>query len=253
MNAIYETRGRAKEYCPLAVNLYTGCSHGCVYCYSPDVTHRDREKFKTDPQPRKGIMVQLIKDAKLLAKLNKQADRGPVLLCFTCDPYQPLEETTMFTRNAIWLLHEYGIRVTILTKAGLLAQRDFDLYKPGDSFGTTLTCLDSAQSQVWEPGAALPAERIANLWAAHEKKGISTWVSCEPVIYPETTLDLIRATHRFVDMFKVGKMNYIERLPPEFQHQVEGILWHNFARDVVRLLNELGAKYYIKRDLAQWL
>ncbi|GAJ10528.1 unnamed protein product, partial [marine sediment metagenome] len=31
MKAIYETRGRAREYCGLAINLYTGCEHRCVY------------------------------------------------------------------------------------------------------------------------------------------------------------------------------------------------------------------------------
>ena len=42
---IYETRGRAREYCELAANLYRGCSHGCIYCYAPSATYKTRENF----------------------------------------------------------------------------------------------------------------------------------------------------------------------------------------------------------------
>ena len=35
MNAIYEPKGAAREYAELACNLYTGCNHGCLYCYAP--------------------------------------------------------------------------------------------------------------------------------------------------------------------------------------------------------------------------
>jgi DNA repair photolyase len=59
----------------------------------------------------------------------------------------------------------------------------------------------------WEPGAALPEEKINSLRRAHEK-GIKTWVSLEPVLYPEITLEIIRRTYGFVDEFKVGTLNY---------------------------------------------
>lgn len=39
MKAIYETKGRAREFCELAINLYTGCRHRCSYCYGADYTH----------------------------------------------------------------------------------------------------------------------------------------------------------------------------------------------------------------------
>ena len=35
MKIIYEPKGKALEYAPLACNLYKGCPHGCRYCYGP--------------------------------------------------------------------------------------------------------------------------------------------------------------------------------------------------------------------------
>ena len=59
---IYEPRGRAGEYAPLAVNLYRGCGHGCIYCYAPEATFIDRREF-VKATPRQGIIEKLEKDA----------------------------------------------------------------------------------------------------------------------------------------------------------------------------------------------
>ena len=40
MGYIYEPKGRAREYGELALNLYSGCRHGCKYCYVPAVLRR---------------------------------------------------------------------------------------------------------------------------------------------------------------------------------------------------------------------
>jgi DNA repair photolyase len=155
-SVIYEPRGKAREYSPLAVNLYSGCSHECEYCYSPAYIHVSREDFY-QPKPRKDILQRINLDAN---KLKQKHEKGPVLLCFTCDPYQPIDEKYQLSRQAIQILHSSGLNVMILTKGGLRAQRDFDLLNEKDLFGVTLTNLDSAFSLKWEPGAALPVERI---------------------------------------------------------------------------------------------
>ncbi|MBI4595996.1 MAG: hypothetical protein HY730_06410 [Candidatus Tectomicrobia bacterium] len=193
------------------------------------------------PRPRENILEKLILDLK---KLQLKHEPGPVLLCFTCDPYQPIDEQYQLTRKAIQILHSYNLNVMILTKGGHRAKRDFDLLTRRDWFGVTLTNLDNKLSLKWEPDAALPGERIESLFRAHQR-GIKTWVSLEPVLYPEVTLEIIKRTHDFVDVFKVGTLNY--------HLHSKSIDWHKFAVNVKSLLSELDCDYYLKEDLQKWL
>ena len=237
---IYQPKGKAGEYSKLAVNLYTGCSHHCVYCYAPSFIRTTAEIFN-QPQPRKDIVLKIYQDARIL---SGEHQTGSILLCFTCDPYQPIDEHYQLSRQAIQIMHACNFNVMILTKGGQRAERDFDLLTGNDRFGVTLTNLDNKLSAHWEPGAALPDERINSLLRAHEK-GIKTWVSLEPVLYPGVTLEIIRQTHGFVDEFKVGKLNY--------HPHSQSVDWHKFAVDVQQVLTEFKCNYYLKEDLRKWL
>jgi len=236
MPVIYEPSGRAREYAALAANLYTGCSHGCKYCYVPTALRRDREQFHANPQPRARILTELKKDCLKLRGQNVP----PVLFSFTTDPYQPIDEEYQLTRLGIQALHENGLAVEILTKGGMKASRNFDLLTEKDAFATTLTFINHDQSREWEPNAALPADRIRTMKLAYSK-GIRVWASLEPVIDPEQSLELIRLTHTFVDLFKVGKLNH--------HPHAEKINWHDFGWRAKKLLESLGCNYYLKHDL----
>jgi DNA repair photolyase len=99
MEIIYEPKGKAKEYCNLAVNLYKGCNHGCKYCYAPSATFTKRKKFNNHQEPRKNIIEKLKKDAEKHPGNGQQ-----VLLSFTSDPYQHLDQELQLTRQAIKIL-----------------------------------------------------------------------------------------------------------------------------------------------------
>ncbi len=236
MPIIYEPSGKALEYSPLAANLYAGCGHRCVYCYAPLALKRTREMFYS-AKLRDGMLIQLEKDAKKYAGTKKNC-----LLCFTCDPYQPIDEKWKLTRQAIRTLNEQNIPVTILTKGGRRAERDFDLLvkNPLNAFAATLTHDRLDISEQWEPGAAPPTERIASLKKAHAL-GVQTWVSFEPVFDPDAVYRLIDKTWNFVDLYKVGKLNYHPR--------AKEIDWPEFLNRVVKQLKSRGKKYYIKEDL----
>ncbi|HDY87414.1 MAG TPA: radical SAM protein [bacterium] len=235
MKVIYEPAGRAKEYCDLALNIYTGCDHACKYCYAPQVIHRTREEYK-NVYPRKQILTNVRNEAH-------QFKGREVLLSFISDPYPTLEIEYKVTRRIIETFVKEGVVPVILTKSSF-ADRDFDLLKQANGrYGTTLTFSDEIKSKEWEPGAGTPAERILNLRKAKEQ-GIRTWVSLEPVIVPKETLKIIDLTWEFVDEYKVGKLNYL----PEAQR----IDWEWFLKNVKEKLDGYGKTYYIKRDLAKF-
>jgi len=235
MRIIYYTSGRAKEYCNMALNLYDGCTHGCIYCYGPETLHLTREQYSV-PKMKPDAFKKLEMD---VAFMYDHANWGPVLMSFSCDPYMPGVESD--TQLAMRIFNRYSINYKILTKAGAVVRDDFNLYKGFDEFGTTLTFNNCSDSLLWEPSAALPEVRLKNLEVAHDYK-IRTWVSCEPVVYPEQTLSLIEKSAKYVDTYKIGKLNY--------HPLAEQVNWTKFARDVVALLRKLKKSYYIKKDLA---
>lgn len=238
MKAIYEPKGKAKEYGDLAINIYRGCGHGCLYCYAPDILHMDRKEFTNQPVVREGLIDALAKEAP------KYAGRE-IFLCFTCDLYAPIDEELQITRQAIKILKENNMTVRILTKGGMRAIRDFDLLERGrDWFGTTMTFWSAEQSRKWEPQAATPKERydvIKSAWLM----GIRTWISLEPVICPDQTLEIINRTHKFVDEYRIGKWHYDKRS--------KAIDWSDFLRKATGLLKAHRKDYQIKEDLKIYL
>ena len=238
---LYEPKGPAREYAALAFNMYSGCEHACTYCYAPSATRKKRDAFYNEFAPRDNILMRLDKDAAKLIK--KGVKKDPVLLSFTCDPYQPMEEEFRLTQRSINILNANGFPVEILTKAGKLAQRDFDLLAKHDfnKFGTSLTFTSTKQSKGWEPKAATPIQRINNLKAA-KKLGISTWVSLEPIIIPQKSYDLIDMTHEFVDFYGVGKLNH--------DNKISGIFnWKEVREKIIEKLNKYKKKYRLHATL----
>ena len=239
MKVIYE-RPRG-EYAELGLNLYGGCSHGCTYCYNK---REDRPQGLPYDQPTRKASLPNIQDDLMI--LQGVHDKRPVHISFVGDPYdmgrkgsdkssgllQYLPPGSInndsYTRSVIKTFRACDHPFQILTKGGMLATKDFDLYGPNDWFGATLTFDNDADSKEWEPGAALPADRIEALKEAHDL-GIQTWVSCEPVIKPEQTLHLIELTYEFVDLFWIGKINHNAALEitidwPKFRSEAEALL-----------------------------
>ncbi len=237
MRVVYEPKGAAREYAPLAVNLYRGCSHGCGYCFGPRVLHMKRRKF-AQPALRDGVLDKLEGDC---VELRERGCEDEILLCFTCDPYAADLDTSP-TRRALDIIGRHGLPALVLQQGGIRAARDFDLLERcGFRFGVTLVFADDALRQEWEPHASSVASRILAIRAAHER-GIPTWVSLEPVIDPAEALRVIQDLHEYVDEWKVGKVNHM----PELEPRVD---WVAFRRDVTTLLDSLGATHYLKKSL----
>lgn len=207
LQVVYEPKGRAAEYAPLAANLYDGCPHACSYCYVPGILRRHRLDFHEAAMPRRDVLAKLQADCR---KLAAAADSREILLCFTCDPY-PFGWPTTTTRQVLDIIGSAGLRATVLTKNGPAAVRDFDLLsKYGFRFGTSLSFLDDAACWEWEPNAARFSARIETLRLAGER-GIPTWISVEPVIDPDQCIALFNHLRGHGHEWKVGKWNHDSR------------------------------------------
>ena len=242
MNTIYEPKGKAREYSPLALNIYDGCDHQCDYCY---VRNFKSDYYNTSGEreimPRKNIIQELLKDA------SKYSNKSQVLLCFTGDPYCHADVKYQTTRKVLKILLDNNVLVSILTKGGSRAKRDIDIikkFKNKIKFGSTLTFFDEKLSLKYEPFAALPSDRFETLKFFHNNN-VRTWVSLEPVILEEETFRIIDETYKYVDEYKVGLTNYYT-LPKQID-------WKNFAEKVVKKLRMLNKDFYVKEDLRKYL
>ena len=236
---IYIPKGKAREYSPYALNIYTGCNHNCKYCYVKFL-RLQRYKPNNEIEPRKDILEKLEKQIK------KQEINEQVLLCFMGDPYCKADVEYETTRDVLNILLKYDISTAILSKGGGRILRDIELFKKFRNIkvGATLTLIEEKESLFYEPGAALPRERIETLGILH-REGIKTWVSFEPVIRPLTTYQLLELSYPFVDQYKVGKMNY---------YKLDSIVdWKEFGDTITTKLIKLKKDFYIKKDLYKYM
>lgn len=239
MSIIYMPKGKAREYSPLAANLYDGCNHGCKYCYAPMIRFKKRDDY-LKVIPRRNILQELEKDCKKYSYSKQQ-----VLLTFMSDPYNSVNNELRITRKALELFLRYKIPVSILTKSKDVLQ-DIDLFiKFGDhiNIGMTLTFSKNKDSLLYEPEASMPAERLETLKVLKENN-IITWASFEPVIDPEQSIEMIKNSLNYVNLYKIGKINNYKGLDKK-------INWNVFLQEVVEILRKNNKPFYVKYDLRQ--
>lgn len=244
---IYAPAGQAGEYAPLATNPYRGCGHGCAYCYVPSVIRMERKDFDAGANVRPDYLKHLERDARRMKDAGhtfaKFGYMAQVMFSFTTDPYHPGDTDT--TRKAIELLRAYDFGFCTLTKGGSRALRDLDLFRPDrDAFASTLTSLDDHFSSKWERNAQLPGDRIATLRKFHDA-GIFTWVSLEPTLDIDSSIQIVIQTHQFVDLFKIGRVNYLP--------MTKTTNWEDYTKRIIDVCQKLGVKHYVKQDLQRYL
>lgn len=231
MNTIYEPKGKANEYGKLALNIYSGCPHGCTYCYVPNVLKKDRPQFHGSCTPRENIVEET---KKYLAK-NPELKGQHIFLCFTTDPF-PIGVDHEPTRQIIKAIHDSGNFVQILTKGELTAD-DWACLNENDIFGITLSC-GIELSHIIEPNACGTVTRLWQLYQAKKIVKCKTFVSCEPVFEANIIYDIIKQSND-IDEYKIGKLNYAK----------SDIDWKAFGIECERLCKLHNRKYYIKESL----
>jgi DNA repair photolyase len=159
-----------------SLNCYTGCAHGCAYCYA-----RFMQRFHPHPEPWGTFVDVKINAAETLKRQLRRAEPGEVFLSSACDGWQPIEARYRLTRRCCELLLEREFRLSVLTKSDLVV-RDFDLFRDrGVRVGITLTTLDERLRELWEPHAVSVRRRLDVIEAAR-RIGLKTAVMFGPLL-----------------------------------------------------------------------
>jgi DNA repair photolyase len=159
------------------VNLYRGCTHGCVYCYAPSLVHDER---------RWGDYVDAkINAPAVLERELRNLQKDVIFISSASDPYQPVEAKYRLTRKSLEVIRKHDFPVLILTRSPLVL-RDLDILKNLRWVRVGFS-ISTASEHFYEPGVPSLERRLAALRKLSDA-GIKTWVSLAPII-PKLILD----------------------------------------------------------------
>jgi DNA repair photolyase len=185
------------------INPYTGCQHGCIYCYA---------EFMIRFTGHKGDKWGQFLDIKTfdLNKIKPQKYNGKrILISSVTDPYIPLELKFRNTRKILEKLVGTKAEIIILTKSKFV-ERDIELFKKFDNIevGISISTLDEEFAKIIEPGASKPGDRLNALKKLSENE-IETYVFISP-FFPGITnfRDIIEKSVDFVDSYMFENLNF---------------------------------------------
>ena len=160
------------------MNLYRGCSHGCIYCDSRSLCYHMDHAFED-------IEVKANAIELLEAALRRRRTKCMLSTGSMTDPYIPLEEKLGYVRKALTLAERYGFGFTLITKSSRVL-RDLDLLKAVNEKAKcvvqmTLTTYDEALCRKLEPNVSTTKERAEALLRLRDA-GIPTVVWLCPIL-----------------------------------------------------------------------
>lgn len=160
------------------MNIYRGCTHGCIYCDS-------RSKCYQMNHPFEDIEVKVNAPELLEETLRKRRKKSMISTGAMTDPYIPLELELQNTRKCLEIIHKYGFGLAILTKSANIL-RDTDLLKSINKRSKcvvqmTLTTYDEKLCKILEPNVSSTKERFEVLKIMRDNK-IPTVVWLSPIL-----------------------------------------------------------------------
>lgn len=213
-----------KSLCDYVINVATGCTHGCKFCYvpsTPNITARQgmlKEQAGVDNTRQEWGSYLLYRDdlpERLSRKLNRKRKwkktsrgRGVVMLSSGTDCYQD-RRTAQITRGCVAELVDHEIPVRILTRSPAVC-RDIDLYKRATELseekdgylirvGSSIPCLNDEQTRAIEPGAPVPSARLDALRQLSDE-GVPVYVSMSPTYPTQNREDFENLLKKFAEL-----------------------------------------------------
>jgi DNA repair photolyase len=159
-----------------SLNCYTGCAHGCTYCYA-----RFMQRFHPHPEPWGKFVDIKVNAIEVLERQIRCAVPGAVFVSSACDGWQPVEAERQLTRRCGNLLLKHGFRIEALTKSSLVL-RDLDVFSGRDvRIGVTVTTLDERLRGIWEPNSSSIKERF-HVISESVAAGVETAIMFGPLL-----------------------------------------------------------------------
>ena len=160
------------------MNLYRGCTHGCIYCDSRSRCYQINHRFE-DIEVKENAL-ELLEDA--LRRRRKPCMIGTGAMT---DPYIPLETKLEYTRGALLLIEKYGFGAALQTKSARVL-RDLDVLRRINNktkavVQMTLTTADEDLCKIIEPNVSTTRQRAETLKTLGDN-GIPTIVWLCPIL-----------------------------------------------------------------------
>ncbi len=188
------------------MNLYRGCTHGCIYCDSRSKCYRMDHDFED-------IEVKLRAADLLENTLKKKRNKGMIATGSMTDPYVPIEADLKITRKCLNVIDRFDFGVVIQTKSNLI-MRDIDILesihkKTKCIVAMTLTTYDEELCKKLEPNVCTTKERVQVLMEM-KKRGIPTIVWLSPFLpFINDTEENLRGLMNYcIDAGVYGIMNF---------------------------------------------
>ncbi len=185
------------------MNLYRGCTHGCIYCDSRSKCYQMTHDFEDIEVKENALDL-------LEAALRRKRKRCMIGTGAMSDPYMPLEKRLEYTRRALLLIEQYGFGIALQTKSDLIL-RDLEILKRINGktkavVQITLTTADEELCRIIEPNVCTTKRRFEVLKTLHDE-GIPTVVWLCPILpYLNDTEDNIK---RLLEMCVEAKVRGI--------------------------------------------
>ncbi len=160
------------------MNIYRGCSHGCIYCDS-------RSKCYQFTHPFEDVEVKQNAPELLEQALKSKRRKCMIGTGAMSDPYMHCEEKLQLTRRCLEIILKYGFGAAVQTKSDRIL-RDIDLLDEINRSSKcvvqmTLTTYDDDLCKILEPNVCNTKRRIEVLEKMRER-GIPTVVWLTPIL-----------------------------------------------------------------------
>lgn len=160
------------------MNIYRGCTHGCIYCDSRSECYQIKHPFED---------IEVKENAPELLENILRTKRKKIMISTgsMSDPYQHCEERLRLTRKCLSLIERYEFGASVITKSDLVL-RDIDLFdninrKAKSVLQMSLTIADDKLSKILEPNVCTTTRRYEVL-KEFQKKDIPTVVWMTPLL-----------------------------------------------------------------------